>query len=236
MDSAVVPNANQTLVEQRLLYAVKAIRSINMLAHVPILIAAEAKFGPTGGTVMYMFDILKKHYGENIGEIHIMCESGPHRNPGVPKDPKRTQEMVNLSRRQMRFDRVYFSRHLKVGLSNDQTVEGNKDKLFDQMRKFILKKITKDGSTADIRWKWEGEEGHDDMMITFLMGTFSKGRTVTNSNVRNLLGGPILAQQLPTLRCLAQQDWRTLIEREKGYVLALSEAYKKLCSLCGCLQ
>ncbi|MFA6159441.1 MAG: hypothetical protein WC763_07485 [Candidatus Paceibacterota bacterium] len=172
IDSAVVPNANQVLVEQRLLYAVKAIRSINMLARVPILVAAEAKFGPTGGTVMYMFDILKKHYGENLGEIHVMCESGPHRNPGVPKDAKRTQEMVNLARRQMRFDRVYFSRHLKVGLSNDQTVEGNKAKLLDQMRKFILKKITKEGSTADIKWRWEGEEGHDDMMITFLMSIY----------------------------------------------------------------
>jgi hypothetical protein len=169
IDSAVVPNANQKLVEDRLLHAVRSIRSINLLSHVPILIAAEAKFGPTGGTVMYMFDILKKHYGEDLGEIHIMCESGPNRNPGVPKDPKRTQAMVNLARRQMRFDRVYFSRHLRVGLSNGQTVEGNISKLLDQMRKFILKKLTKEGSTADPKWKWEGEEGHDDMMVTFLM-------------------------------------------------------------------
>lgn len=163
-----VPNADQKLVEQRLLYAVKAIRSINLLARVPILVAAEAKFGPTGGTVMYMFDILKTHLGEKLGEIHIMCESGPNRNPGTPKDPKRTQAMVNLARRQMRFDRVYFSRYLKTGISNGQTIEGNIDKLLDQMRKFILKKLTKDDSRSDIRWKWEGEE-HDDMMITFLM-------------------------------------------------------------------
>lgn len=166
-----VPNADQKLVEERLRNAIHAIRSINLLAHVPILVVPEAKFGPTGGLVAYMFDILRLYHGEDLGALHIMCESGPNRNPGVPKDPKVTQAMVNLSRYQMRFDRVYFSKYLKVGTG--QTVEGNIEKLLHQMRNYILHVKKNDNDPhSEPRFKWAGANGeHDDMMITFLMCT-----------------------------------------------------------------
>ena len=46
MDSARVPGGDQTIVEARLVRAVKAIRSINMMRNIPIVLAVECAPGP----------------------------------------------------------------------------------------------------------------------------------------------------------------------------------------------
>jgi hypothetical protein len=129
MDSARVPGGDQRITEARLVQAVKAIRSINMMRNVPIVLAVECLPGPIGPVVAYQLDQYRQRTGDDLGGILIMREYGPNRAPGVPKTNESTRLMLDLSREQMRYDRVYFSEFLKVG--DGQTVEGNIIKLMN---------------------------------------------------------------------------------------------------------
>lgn len=167
MDSARVPNADQSIVERRLVRAVKSVRAINAMRGVPIILAIENLPGPIGAVTVYQLDQYRQRTGDDLGQILVLHEYGPDRKPGVPKTAESTRLMLDISRAQMLNDRVHISEQLRVG--EGQTPEGNVAKLIEQMRGYQCHvKFNKNDPHSEPRFKWAGIED-DDLLISVMM-------------------------------------------------------------------
>jgi len=117
--------------------------------------------------VVYQLDQYRQRTGDDLGGILVLHEYGPSRAAGVYKTNESTRLMLDLSREQMRYDRVHFSEFLKVG--DDQTVDGNIMKLLTQMKGYQCHvKRNENDIMAETRFKWAGVE-HDDLLISVMM-------------------------------------------------------------------
>jgi len=118
--------------------------------------------------VAYQLDQYRQRTGDDLGGVLIMHEYGPNRAAGVPKTNESTRLMLDLSREQMRYDRVHFSEYLKVG--DGQTVDGTITKLFNQMKGYQCHvKRNENDVHSEPRFKWAGDQ--DDLLISVMMST-----------------------------------------------------------------
>lgn len=170
MDAERLPGGNQYIAEERLVRAIREIRAQKLFKDIAILLCIENAPGPVGPFSVYMLDQYQNRTGNSLGRIHIMCECAG-RKAGVPKTKETTEQMVRFSATEMRFNRVFYSKGMRVGAG--VTVKGMRDKLQQQMSEFRCEmKYNKNDIHAEPKYKWMGRQ--DDLLVTFMMALYWK--------------------------------------------------------------